>query len=63
MDDIDEAPDWMVEADHRGDHKVEHDHEHDHDENSLASILQRAVAEISELGGRERHFVASSWPT
>jgi hypothetical protein len=39
------------------DHEVEleHDEAAHQDENSLAFILQRAVAEISELGGRKRH--------
>jgi hypothetical protein len=54
VDDIDEAPDWMRSGHYDDEPEIEQD-ETPPDENSLAFILQRAHAEIDELGGRERH--------
>jgi hypothetical protein len=53
MMDDDNSPEWMMSDDDH-DEEVEQN-EAPTDRNSLAFILSRAVAEIDELGGRERH--------
>jgi hypothetical protein len=55
----DNPPVWMMSDDDHDEPEVEQD-EAPIDKNSLAFILSRAVAEIDELGGRERHRLAQT---
>jgi hypothetical protein len=51
-DDIDEAPDWMMDDDESDDEALS-------DKNSLGAILTEALQEVSEIGGSERAKLAS----